>query len=697
VAGADAGNQPQDASDSVTDSTASVDAAPAHPVPPASDVEPPQLSKLAAEPPNNRWGRLARAFTLAAFIASGLVLWAQFTFRARWVDQFLIDNKLVMHRRMVLMASLGGGCVLGVVAAIVALILLRRRAQPTATLERWTWFLAPLGLLPAFPIVFRHRPWADRHEALLLVVLVTTLVVEVLVARSMMAVPDGVCRLWTAIAKRVPAFLRRHGPLVVVWSGVLFYAAFMSFYTVRWHHKLQTHNFDLSINNNLMFRGLKGHFLSSPVVFPDDPGRYLATHAKIGQYLFLPIYALFPRPETLLVIQAAFVGLAALPLYAFARRHVSEWLAAGVSLAYLAYFPMHSANFYEVKWLLPATFFVFATVWAADAERWVLCGLAFVPALIMREDMPIGLAVVGTFLLLSGYRPRAGLVMAVVSTAWFVVIRFVIMDRAGTWWFPSMYKGLWAEGGHGFTSVIETIVTNPVFVLSKIVVQDKLIYLLHLFVPLAFLPARRWYLWAAFIPGTILTLLTTDYGPTVTYSFEYVMYWTPYLFLATPLALAAIRDSGDRGRPRMHAATVSMLLASAVLSFNYGAFARRDDFKGGFFHVNFSYTPAERKRYDDLLKVIRLIPKDASVAATENVGPHVSSRESMYAMRYGPHHADYILAGRNELRLGDARKDLIKVLRDKKYGVLKRLDDFALLKRGYETSGNAQLLRDWGL
>jgi len=484
----------------------------------------------------------------------------------------------------------------------------------------------------------------------------------------------------------------------VVIAAALGYALFMSFYFVRWHYKLRTHNFDLSINNNLIYGGLHGKFLESTVVFPTEPGKYLANHAKFGTYLFLPIYALFPRPETLLVLQSFMLGLSALPLYGFARRHVSDTMAAAVALVFLCYYPMHSANFSEFQNVPIATFFLFSLVWAAETRRWVLCGLATAAALLLREDIPIGVAVIGGFLLLSGYRSFPGFIIATAAMTYFVYLRFHVMDDAGEWWYPNMYKELWADGEKGYKSVIKTLITNPVFVLSKLIVEKKLLYLLHLLVPVAFLPARRWYLWAAFVPGVFLTLLVTNYDPPTLFSFHYVMHWAPYLFLAVPLALEALGKSADSGVVRMRAAATTMVCVSLVLSYNYGAFgARPSSLKGGYNYIDFNFEPREAERYARLQSLVELIPKDASVAATETVGPHVSSRVKMFTMRHGPMGAQYVLASSKELKLSRTKPTLKAALESGQYGVVKRAAEFVLLKRGADTSQNQQLVLDWQL
>ncbi len=222
----------------------------------------------------------------------------------------------------------------------------------------------------------------------------------------------------------------------------------------------------------------------------------------------------------------------------------------------------------------------------------------------MREDVPVGMAVIGAFLLVSGHRPMPGLILATVSTVYFLLLRFYVMEEAGSWWFPNMYKELWADGEKGFKSVVKTLLTNPLFTLNKLIIEKKLVYLMHLLVPIAFLPVRRWYLWAAFIPGTVLTLLVTNYDPPVTFSFHYVMHWAPYLFMASVVALKMIRD--ERGAHRMYAAAAAMVASTLVLTYNYGAFTTRNgSFKGQFNKIEFTYTEAERARYAALRRSSR--------------------------------------------------------------------------------------------
>ncbi len=48
----------------------------------------------------NPWGVVTRTLTLAGLIATGLLLWGQFTFESKWVTRFVVHNAY-SHRMQV--------------------------------------------------------------------------------------------------------------------------------------------------------------------------------------------------------------------------------------------------------------------------------------------------------------------------------------------------------------------------------------------------------------------------------------------------------------------------------------------------------------------------------------------------------------------------------------------------------------------
>jgi uncharacterized membrane protein len=595
----------------------------------------------------------ARLALILSVVVAALVLLAQFTFKNDWVIGLLRDNTLPPEKRSTLIKSLVSGAVLGGLSALPLTWLLWRRGHQAVVVERIAWLVAPLALTPFFSALLKNKAW-DEGLPILATTALLTVILEGTLIRTLSVLPEHLVRGWHRVAAKVPRWLASHGPTVLVLLACLAFTLVMSRYAIVKHRSFLSAVFDLGISDNLAYNAYLGEFLRAPIFTgnrPDGPA-FLAGHAQFGVYLLVPFYAIHPSSEALLVIQASFVAAGAIPLYFFARRRVSPSVSACIALAYLAYPALHGAAMYEMTFLPIAAVFVLATAWAIDAGRWIPFAF-FVPcALSMREDISVGLCIMGTAYMLSGKRFAMGAVLSVVGALYFAVMRFYVMNKAGAWGFPAMMYGELLPPGEpaSFGTVVKTLLTNPLFVLKKLLVEQKLVYLLHLLVPIALLPLRRPWLLVALLPGAILTLTTTNYGPTVSMGFQYVMHWAPYAFLAVPVALAALRAEPGIGPLKMRAALVAMIVATTVMTVNFGAFG------GNKFRVGFDlYTPtlklAGKQRYRELLVLTRQIPPDVSVATTQRLGPHVSNRKEAYLTDdLGLQNAEYLLYSRDAMR-----------------------------------------------
>src|SRR5262249_22666569 len=143
---------------------------------------------------------------------------------------------------------------------------------------------------------------------------------------------------------------------------------------------------------------------------------------------------------------------------------------------------------------------------ALDRGRHWLFGVLFALALGCREDIAVGWAVFGVFMILFGWRPRTGALITLISTIYFVLVKFIVMPHFGEWWFSDLYKGLYPAGENGYSGIIKTILTNPGYVFRTWMNAQKLSYFVQIFLPIAFLPLRRRLLWLLCVPGAFFTL-----------------------------------------------------------------------------------------------------------------------------------------------------------------------------------------------
>lgn len=669
---------------------------PSHPhvhAPEADDPLPP-LPKLFA-PGLAFAGLLLSGFSVSLFFQTRAIL-------AVKGPEFLISNALGGAGRNRLLLWLLIGALLPPFVAVVYMIVRRltgsrEGGRHVVTFARLTCPLLLAGVIPAL------FTWQFAQRATLAYLLLLTLFIlgnESLLRLSLSGWELVQAPRWLGWASRSWGWLKENTPaslpLVTVLLSASAYTAFTGYFTIQQHRHVLTSAFDLGIYDNVLFNAYKGHPFHSPVLYGPGNVNYLASHAEYGMLLFLPFYAIKPGAEALLVIQAVMLGFAAVPLFLFARTRVSAPIAVVVSWCYLLFAPLHGPHFYDFHWLPLAIFFHFWMYFGLATRRTWLAVSCVIILFGLREDIAVGLAVFGFFLALTGARVRFGLLLGTLSVLWFGVNKFLIMPSLGTWWFDNMYSELFADGKSSYASVFRTLLSNPVYAMTTFVREQKLTYVFQMLVPLAFLPGRRLALVPLLLPGAFFTLLTTAYWPTVSIAFQYTTHWIPYLFLGTVLSLSLL-GRGEGGRVRQRAAVGTLGVALLSHSYNFGAILQRESFVGGFGQINFQHTPEQSERYAQLRELIRQIPPDASVAATENLNPHISARREAYTFRYELPVVDYILVSSQEVS-GDTRRLLRDLTRKATYQLAGRSrHEFYLFKRGATTPETEAALRKLGV
>ncbi len=238
----------------------------------------------------------------------------------------------------------------------------------------------------------------------------------------------------------------------------------------------------------------------------------------------------------------------------------------------------------------------------------------------------------------------------------------------------------------GLGDILLSLLTNPTFAIDFALREAKLIYLLQLLLPLAFLPlfGKPWRFATVF--GLFYILLASR-GPVFSIHFQYSVVLFPVLFALTPIALRRLRDSDLAERIGLaRAQLVSVLLAcvlasSLLMSWKFGRVVPNTSFRGGWARIPHALTLEQEKRYQEFRKFIEQIPADASVTATSRIAPHVSNRAQIWSYRDKKeteylmldtrelkgwprkHHRDRLAAGKLELVAKDGTLQLFRILK----------------------------------
>jgi len=334
-----------------------------------------------------------------------------------------------------------------------------------------------------------------------------------------------------------------------------------------------------------------------------------------------PPWAVFPSPLTLAAVQVAAVALAAVPVFWLARRHLgSERTAALLALAYLAYpWIAWSAvdTFHPVTLAIPL---FLLCIWFLEEDRLVPFAACAIPAALTGELMGATIAALGIWYALARGRRWAGIAIALCGAAWtWFALSVIVPAFSGG---ESIFYGAYERIGGSPWGVLRTTVTDPGAIVAEATGSHDLLYVVLLGAPLCGLFLLAPGLTAVVLPALAANVLaarehTTD--PHV----HYIAAIVPFLFAATAVGLARLSPPA---RSRAVAVVLTVCIAATVSVGPWpGSVLGASDWDG---RGTIDTSPEHVHALDS---AIALVPSDASVAATNRLGSHLSARRRIFS------------------------------------------------------------------
>ena len=396
------------------------------------------------------------------------------------------------------------------------------------------------------------------------------------------------------------------------------------------------------------------------------------------------IYRLYMHAETLLVLQTVWLASGAIPLYLLAKRRLkNEWFGALLALVYLMYPGLHGVNMFDFHSLALIVPNIMWAVYLLDTEGFKRYWVVIVALLLTREDISLICCFIGAYAILSG-RTRTGLVTIALSMVYLYVAKVHVMASTdllmssdnSSYSYAYYYADMIPHKKEGTRGLILTALTNPIYAGGLVLKEEKLLYFIHMLLPLLCLPFAAGRKLILSVYGLLFIGLASR-KHVFSLHFQYSALLFPMLFVAVPDGLARVVDG-----PRMKALGLErarlawtlmfgMLVATTITSVKYGVIFPNSSFKAGWNRLTRIPTEEMRERYARVREIAAYIGPDAAVTVTSAVGPHLSNRRKAY---HWPtvNDADFLVLN-SELKKDDERR--LKRLRDKKQ--FRLVDDVA--------------------
>ncbi|HVU01082.1 MAG TPA: DUF2079 domain-containing protein [Polyangiaceae bacterium] len=368
-------------------------------------------------------------------------------------------------------------------------------------------------------------------------------------------------------------------------------------------------------------------------------------------------YLVYPFAETMLVLQAVWLASGAIPVYRLTRSRVGHRGAAlALATAYLAYPALHGVNLFDFHSIaLCVTPFLWFLVFI-DEKRPRAALLTLGVLLLVREDVAIATSLVGISCLFAkdGTERRIGWATLAVSVTYFLVAKIVFMGHADPLNQPASGRGGYAlfyeemiPSGRSTRALVETVIGDPLFTLSRVLSEGKVDYVAILLAPLLGLPllARGR---VQLLYGFAVTLLATQHLYSV--HAQYSSTLVPVMFGLATAALARIRGAGRlplgaSGPRTARALSLGVLVSSLLVSYKFGGLVENETFIAGFRPLSREGTmrPLPGGNVAWIEAFARSLPRGASVAANSRIVPHLGPVSDVYMIEERAR-AEYVIA-----------------------------------------------------
>jgi uncharacterized membrane protein/alpha-beta hydrolase superfamily lysophospholipase len=442
-------------------------------------------------------------------------------------------------------------------------------------------------------------------------------------------------------------FLKRHKYEITLGVFILIYIVYFSVASILRYSNFYTGRFDLGNMDQAVWNTIHGRIFQ--VTDPNGTATIsrLAFHADFILILISPLYLIWSNPQMLLLLQAVVLGLGAFFVYLIANHLLrNKNLALTFSTVYLLNPGLQFSNLYDFHAIVLGTTLLLATFYFYLRKKYFLfLVFAFLAGITKEEVWAIislfGLVIILRVIFENRFKFKLSrhqileiifglfLFLAGAFLCYLLIWKFIPLAKGGEHFALSYYS----DFGGSASSISKNILFSPLKTISIIFQPQKIQYLLQLFFPfgLTSILAPLYLIFA--VPDLLINLLSNNLPMHQIY-YQYTAAITPFLAISSIYFIRFFTKLFPKVNSNL---LIIYLLITALLSaYLFGPLPGAKSQ-----NVDMFTKPVTNKQIiDDFLSNI---PTRYSIAATNNLGSHLSRRRNIYTIPIGIGQADVIV------------------------------------------------------
>lgn len=446
---------------------------------------------------------------------------------------------------------------------------------------------------------------------------------------------------------RIEKFISNHKYELLLLLFICIYLCYFIIATFLRYDNFFTGRFDLGNMDQTVWNTIHGRIFQ--ITDPDSTINIsrLAYHADFMLILISPLYLIWSDPRMLLLLQTIVVALGAVFVYLIAMHFLkNKPLALTFSTLYLLNPSLQFSNLYDFHAVVLGTTLLLGTFYFFIKKRYVLFLLFAILAGLTKEEVwaiisLFGLAIILRTIFTNKFKFSFtkknifelifGFLVFLISAfiCYLLIWKVIPLVRGGQHFALSYYSDFGATP----TDVSKNIFLMPLKTISIILSPQRLVYLLQLFLPFGFMSLLSPLYLVFALPDLLINVLSSNPALRQIY-YQYTGAITPFIVISAIYTVAFFKKRFARIDNRL--IIIYLVICTFLAAYFYGPLpgAKQANIE------MFTNQLANRKTIDNFLSKI---PKRYSIAASNNLGSHLSQRKNLYTIPIGIGKADVIL------------------------------------------------------
>lgn len=476
-------------------------------------------------------------------------------------------------------------------------------------------------------------------------------------------------------ALTMQSFLKEHKHEFILGILIGIYIVYFTLASFLRYDNFYAGRYDLGNMDQAVWNTLNGRIFQTSGESGAVVSR-LSAHADFMLVALSPFYLIWNSPKMLLLIQTVVLSLGAIFVFLIAKEILkNKHLALIFGFIYLMNPSLQMANLFDFHAVTFATTLLLASFYFLIKKRYFLLTIFLILSGITKEQVWAITSIFG-FPLLVRRRIKIkilGIGIILFSLAIFgYLIWYAIPQTLGKQHFAIAY---FSDFGDSPTNISLNLLLSPQKLILTIFDASSLEYLKKIFLPLGFISFLNPLPLMFSIPDFLINLLSNNFNLRQIY-YHYTSTITPFIFISAIY--------GARQFAKWFSKFPKFYLGLYLLVFTLSSAYFFGPLPGAKYPnlAMFNRPYANKKIVENFLSTV---PEKYIVAATNNLGSHLSHRRVVYTIPVGVYDADIVAFLLNDSYAQPslvAQKEMVNSLKqDRNYLKIFEKDDFVVFKK----------------